>query len=139
MKNAQRQPQWAAICVVSTGAAARPMMAAALTTTPMLRPRLRALELSSTSAIVTDQQGPSAKPSNARASNSSSKLRASPETADNNENSSTIGTRTVLRPTRSEIAPNASAEIAQDSAMTPAREPICASLKCRSGAMNGAR
>ena len=70
MKNAQRHPNRAATCVVSTGATASPTNAAALTTIPMLRPRREGDDDSSISAVMIDHVGPSAIPINARTNSS---------------------------------------------------------------------
>src|SRR4029077_2669224 len=84
-KNAPRQPTRAAICVVRTGARAKPTRAAALTTTPTFRPRRSGAEDSSMVAVIVDQVGPSAKPISTRTVNSSPKDVTIPESQDRTE------------------------------------------------------
>src|SRR5580704_5098519 len=133
-KNADRQPQRAATCVVSTGAAARPTSAAALTTNPMFRPRRLTDEDSSIRAVMMDHVGPSATPIRARINSSWWKLCAKPDIQDNIENTKTAGTSTGLRPRRSDKAPKKNVDAAQVIARTEARVPICALPRWNSGA-----
>src|SRR5215467_3721185 len=104
-KHATRQLERAAICVVRTGAIARPTRAAALTTTPTLRPRRSGADDSSTVAVIVDQVGPSAIPISVRAPRSCAKDRANPDSQERTENAKTAGTSTGRRPMRSETAP----------------------------------
>jgi len=65
--------------------------------------------------------------------------RAMPESQEKTENRKTVGIRTGRRPIRSETAPKIKPDAAQASARAEARSPTCAWLKCRSGAINGAK
>src|SRR5712691_5093961 len=132
-KNAPRQPTRAAICVVRTGARARPTSAAALTTTPTFRPRRSGAEDSSTVAVIVDQVGPSAKPINTRTVNSSPKDVTIPESQDRTEKAKTAGSRTGRRPMRSETAPKIKPEIAQARASAETSNPTSYRADGRTG------
>src|SRR5215471_9774675 len=122
-KHATRQLERAAIWVVRTGAMARPTRAAALTTTPTLRPRRSGADDSSTVAVIVDQVGPSATPIKVRAASSCAKDRANPDSPERIENTKTAGTSTGLRPTRSETAPITRLDTAQAIASDEASSP----------------
>ncbi len=125
-KKAARHPNRAAICVVNIGASASPARALALTTIPMLRPRLFGSEDASIIDVIVGHVGPSAMPIRVRIVSSSAKDRAIPESQENTENRKTVGIRTGRRPIRSETAPKIKPDPARASAKADANSPTCA-------------
>jgi hypothetical protein len=102
-----------ATCVARRGAAANPTSAAALTTMPILRPRVATGEESLTMAFTIGQAGPSASPRTMRNNNSWLKFCANPHAAQRVAEARRHGIKIILRPTRSERDPKKSPEKAQ--------------------------
>src|SRR5450631_3350308 len=108
--------------------------------TPMLLPRLAALDSIATSDCAIGSIGPSARPISSRVENRVKNDTASPEANEQIENATTVISSKVLRlPVRSEYAPPRNDATAQVKDNAEAMSPIWLLLKCRSSAMMGIR
>src|SRR5271154_1698795 len=108
--------------------------------TPMLLPRLAAVDSMATSDCAIGSIGPSAKPISRRAEINVRNETASPEANEHRENATTVISSRVLRfPVRSEYQPPRNEATAQVKDSAEATHPTCSLLKCRSSAMKGIR
>src|SRR5664279_2679721 len=108
--------------------------------TPMLLPRLAAVDSIATNDCEIGSIGPSAKPISRRVENKVTNEAARPEANEHTENATTVISRNALRfPVRSEYAPPKNAETAQVKDSAEATSPTWLLLKCRSAAMKGIR
>src|SRR6202044_3520942 len=108
--------------------------------TPMLLPRLAAVDSIATSDWAMGSIGPSASPISRRAEMRVKNEAASPEANEHSENATTVISKKVLRlPVRSEYQPPRNEETAQVKDRAEATHPTCSLLKCKSSAMKGIR
>src|ERR1700685_4392778 len=108
--------------------------------TPMLLPRLAAVDSIATSDCAIGSIGPSARPISRRAETKVANEAASPEANEHSENATTVINNKVLRlPVRSEYQPPRNEAIAQVKDSAEATQPTCSLLKCKSSAMKGIR
>src|SRR5712672_2495962 len=108
--------------------------------TPMLLPRLAAVDSIATSDWEIGSIGPSAKPISRRIENRVANETASPEANEHSENATTVTSSKFLRlPVRSEYAPTRNAARAQVKDSAEATSPTWLLLKCKSSAMKGIR
>src|SRR5450631_2839222 len=106
--------------------------------TPMLLPRLAAVDSIATSDWEIGNMGPSATPMSRRVEIRVSNEVASPEANEHSENATTLISRNFLRlPVRSEYQPPRNEAIAQVKDSAEATHPTCSLLKCKSSAMKG--
>src|SRR5260221_7291032 len=138
-KKAQHQLQLDATATRTRGATNEPIrLLPKFCITPMLLPRLAAVDSIATSDCEIGSIGPSARPISRRVENRVTNETASPEANEHSENATTVISSKFLRlPVRSEYAPPRNAATAQVKDSAEATSPTWLLLKCKSLAMKG--